>query len=160
MVAGLESEIRKLSGRHGAADQAQLASLKAELATIMKAKNDCQSYSRAKYHAVVRHAPYLMADLVPLVADVAAHPEHRKFVFPDKPSTDPSGSNQHQNQREPPGLYNRDGKLKHPERSAYYDPVFNPFGAPPPGMPYRERRKSTAVQCTFQPSFSRPAPWL
>lgn len=44
-------------------------------------------------------------------------------------------------QGDPPGLYGRDGKLKHPERSIYYDPVFNPFGAPPPGMPYRERRE-------------------
>jgi hypothetical protein len=27
---------------------------------------------------------------------------------------------------------------KDPTRSIYYDPVFNPYGAPPPGMPYRE----------------------
>lgn len=40
-------------------------------------------------------------------------------------------------------MYNRDGKLKYPERSVYYDPVFNPFGAPPPGMPYREKRASS-----------------
>lgn len=26
-----------------------------------------------------------------------------------------------------------------PKRSIYYDPVYNPFGAPPPGMPYREK---------------------
>lgn len=85
----------------------------------------------------------LTAELTSAVrfADVAAHPEHRKFVFPDNKSNDTSSANQ-QNQREPPGLYNRDGKLKHPERSLYYDPVFNPFGAPPPGMPYRERRQS------------------
>lgn len=29
-----------------------------------------------------------------------------------------------------------------PTRSIYYDPVFNPYGAPPPGMPYRERSTS------------------
>lgn len=28
---------------------------------------------------------------------------------------------------------------KYPERSIYYDAVFNPTGMPPPGMPYRER---------------------
>jgi len=28
---------------------------------------------------------------------------------------------------------------KRPERSIYYDPVMNPYGAPPPGMPYKER---------------------
>ncbi|BGP54281.1 hypothetical protein JCM8202v2_001858 [Rhodotorula sphaerocarpa] len=37
------------------------------------------------------------------------------------------------------GLYDKNGRLKHPERSLYYDPVFNPYGAPPPGMPYREK---------------------
>jgi len=84
--------------------------------------------------------------------DVAAHPEHRKFVFPENKANDPSGLNQQQNQREPPGLYNRDGKLKHPERSAYYDPVFNPFGAPPPGMPYRERRKQAATARAHEPT--------
>ena len=29
-----------------------------------------------------------------------------------------------------------------PRRSVYYDPVFNPYGAPPPGMEYRERGTS------------------
>ena len=28
------------------------------------------------------------------------------------------------------------------EKSLYFDPVFNPYGAPPPGLPYRARRKS------------------
>lgn len=131
-LAGLEAEIRKLSGRHGlnSQDQARLTELKAELARIMKAKTDCKCTLRSPARgSSLTNAPF---------ADVAAHPEHRKFVFPDRPTTDPSGSQQ---QREPPGLYNRDGKLKHPERSLYYDPVFNPFGAPPPGMPYRERRE-------------------
>lgn len=36
-------------------------------------------------------------------------------------------------------LYDEDGKLRDPTRSAYYDPVYNPWGAPPPGMPYKER---------------------
>jgi len=27
---------------------------------------------------------------------------------------------------------------KNPKKSIYYDPVYNPFGVPPPGMPYRE----------------------
>lgn len=31
---------------------------------------------------------------------------------------------------------------RNPERSIYYDPVLNPYGAPPPGMPYAERRVS------------------
>lgn len=28
-----------------------------------------------------------------------------------------------------------------PTRSIYYDPVLNPYGAPPPGQPYLEHRK-------------------
>lgn len=31
---------------------------------------------------------------------------------------------------------------KHPEKSFYYDPIYNPYGVPPPGMPYRERSES------------------
>lgn len=27
---------------------------------------------------------------------------------------------------------------KNPKKSIYYDPVFNPYGVPPPGMPYKE----------------------
>ncbi|GAA5858541.1 hypothetical protein JCM1840_001249 [Sporobolomyces johnsonii] len=113
----IEAEIRKLSqlaqkGPLSKADKDELASLRAELARINKAKQDY----------------------------VEAHPEHRKFVFPDRP-----GSNQDETgggaggSGDPPGLYDKNGRLKHPERSVYYDPVFNPFGAPPPGMPYREK---------------------
>lgn len=31
--------------------------------------------------------------------------------------------------------------VRDPTRSIYYDPVLNPFGAPPPGQPYLEYRK-------------------
>jgi len=72
-------------------------------------------------------------------SDVESHPEHRKYVFPER-ATDQSDM---QASDEPVGLYDKNGRLKHPERSIYFDPVFNPFGAPPPGMPYREKRKST-----------------
>lgn len=37
-------------------------------------------------------------------------------------------------------LFDKNGIPIHPERSIYYDPVMNPFGVPPPGMPYIERR--------------------
>lgn len=39
-------------------------------------------------------------------------------------------------------LFDKNGLPIHPERSIYYDPVMNPFGVPPPGMPYIERRTS------------------
>ncbi|GAA6011008.1 hypothetical protein JCM11491_005906 [Sporobolomyces phaffii] len=109
----IEQEIRQLSskGNLSKPDKDHLASLRAEVARINKAKSDY----------------------------VEAHPEHRKFIFPERPSDHPDGGDGD----EPRGLYDKTGKLKHPERSIYYDPVFNPFGAPPPGMPYREKPEFT-----------------
>ncbi|GAA5960475.1 hypothetical protein JCM3765_003647 [Sporobolomyces pararoseus] len=110
----LEQEIRQLSskGNLSKQDKDQLASLRAEVARINKAKSEY----------------------------VEAHPEHRKFVFPERPNEQADGG---RDGDEPKGLYDKNGRLKHPERSVYYDPVFNPFGAPPPGMPYREKPEYT-----------------
>lgn len=44
----------------------------------------------------------------------------------------------------------RTGLYKDPKRSVYYDPTYNPFGAPPPGMPYRE--KSTSISTSTTPT--------
>lgn len=44
-------------------------------------------------------------------------------------------------------LYNPDGTLRDPKRSIYYDATYNPFGVPPPGMPYAERRKFGILIC-------------
>ncbi|GAA5929778.1 uncharacterized protein JCM15063_004245 [Sporobolomyces koalae] len=109
----LEQDIRRLSAKANLSkqDKDELASLRAEVARINKAKHEY----------------------------VEAHPEHRKFVFPERPA-EPADA---QGADEPAGLYDRNGRLKHPERSIYYDPVFNPFGAPPPGMPYREKPEYT-----------------
>ena len=38
------------------------------------------------------------------------------------------------------------GLPRHPERSLYYDPVMNPYGVAPPGMPYAERREFHVCQ--------------
>ena len=35
--------------------------------------------------------------------------------------------------------FGKNGLPRHPERSVYYDPVLNPYGVAPPGMPYAER---------------------
>ncbi|KDE07354.1 hypothetical protein MVLG_02396 [Microbotryum lychnidis-dioicae p1A1 Lamole] len=126
----LESDIKRLASKRDltANDKEQLASLRSELERINKAK-----------------ATY-----------VEAHPEHRKFVYPERPegANGPGGAGP---SRDPPGLYTKDGKLKHPERSIYYDPVFNPFGAPPPGMPYRERPPTAEEMSAFMPA-PMPAP--
>ncbi|GAA6049787.1 hypothetical protein JCM3770_002161 [Rhodotorula araucariae] len=109
----IEAEIRQLNqkaqqGPLNKTDKDELARLRADLARITKAKKEY----------------------------VEKHPEHRKFVFPER-APDPSELAAASD--EPAGLYDRNGRLKHPERSIYFDPVFNPYGAPPPGMPYREK---------------------
>ncbi|KAK4047542.1 hypothetical protein OIV83_005329 [Microbotryomycetes sp. JL201] len=127
----IEQDIRDLQQKANLSkdDRDQLDSLRAELARVNKAKNECE------WH-------------------VEKHPEHRHLVFPERASS--SGANPQSgsgNDRDPPGLFTKDGKLKHPERSIYYDPVFNPFGVPPPGMPYRERPPTEEEMAAFHAQF-------
>jgi len=76
---------------------------------------------------------------------VEAHPEHAKLVYPggrpprEKREAGPSAPRPVAASR---NLFGPDGLPLHPERSIYYDAVLNPFGVPPPGMPYVERRMS------------------
>ena len=71
---------------------------------------------------------------------VKEHPEQRKLVYRRR-------QEKGEDQKEAPpveqkrNLFNKHGLPRHPERSIYYDPVMNPYGVPPPGMPYVERRK-------------------
>jgi hypothetical protein len=79
-------------------------------------------------------------------AYVAEHPEERRLVYRGK-KKDEGGSSSKDDAPKPPAksrnLFNKNGLPRHPERSMYYDPVMNPYGVPPPGMPYMERRKRT-----------------
>ncbi|KDQ18229.1 hypothetical protein BOTBODRAFT_143852 [Botryobasidium botryosum FD-172 SS1] len=88
--------------------KAKLTELRAEVQRIKKAKSDY----------------------------VAAHPEHRKYVYGEA-----SGSNTGKGNNDDDGksLFGKNGLPRHPERSIYYDPTLNPYGMPPPGMPYIER---------------------
>ncbi|BEJ10082.1 hypothetical protein CcaverHIS641_0701170 [Cutaneotrichosporon cavernicola] len=70
---------------------------------------------------------------------LAEHPEARDKVYhtrerPREQSTSRPEPTAH--------LYNPDGTLRDPKRSIYYDATYNPFGVPPPGMPYAERPPS------------------
>lgn len=72
---------------------------------------------------------------------VKEHPEQHKLVY--RPRRQEKGEDQ---KEAPPveqkrNLFNKHGLPRHPERSIYYDPVMNPYGVPPPGMPYIERRE-------------------
>lgn len=114
-VTDLEDEIEKLeaSAEPSASDKSRLTSVKNELAKIMQKKDEY----------------------------VKDHPEQRKLVY--RPHKQEKGEDQKQ---APPteqkrNLFNKHGLPRHPERSIYYDPVMNPYGVPPPGMPYIERRE-------------------
>ncbi|KAK0208665.1 hypothetical protein DFS33DRAFT_1380168 [Desarmillaria ectypa] len=62
------------------------------------------------------------------------HPEHRRLVYrPRKQQTDKPEEELVLPTR---NLFKSNGLPRHPERSIYYDPVMNPFGVAPPGMPY------------------------
>lgn len=72
---------------------------------------------------------------------VAEHPEHRKLVYKARRSANDHEEKAEQLVPQKRNLFNKHGLPRHPERSIYYDPVMNPYGVPPPGMPYVERRK-------------------
>ena len=76
-------------------------------------------------------------------AYVKAHPEAKDRVFKQHRPRDgprPEGDDEEGGEPSDPNshLYDEHGKLRDPKRSVYYDPVYNPYGVPPPGMPYRE----------------------
>lgn len=121
IVTELEAEIAHLKSRDKLSDEGKekLAKLESELKFVTKAKE--------KY--------------------VATHPEAKDRVFNTGGERRGRGHAQHDDDEEDRGprpdpmahLYNPDGTLRDPKKSAYYDPTYNPFGVPPPGMPYRER---------------------
>ncbi|CAL1694072.1 unnamed protein product [Somion occarium] len=111
----VEEEIEKLEGlsERSAADNSRLTQLKGELEKINKKKEEY----------------------------VAEHPEHRKLVFKSRRAHDEDRGEGESKKPEfkSRNLFNKKGLPRHPERSIYYDPVMNPYGVAPPGMPYMER---------------------
>lgn len=109
----LEDDIQKLEGNAelAPADKQRLEDLKKELENINKKKEDY----------------------------VAEHPEHRKLVYRARKSQRNEDGPEGAPKPQARNLFNKNGLPRHPERSIYYDPVLNPFGVPPPGMPYMER---------------------
>ena len=118
VLSDLEDEIEKLEA-DPKGDKTRLEELKAELEKINKRKEEY----------------------------VKEHPEHRKLVY--RPRRD-AGEQEKEAAAPPPqsrNLFNKHGLPRHPERSIYYDPVFNPYGVRPPGMPYIERRMYICCIC-------------
>jgi len=71
---------------------------------------------------------------------VAEHPEQRRLVYRRRKEGETEPELPVAKKR---NLFKKNGLPRHPERSIYYDPVMNPFGVAPPGMPYVERREFT-----------------
>ena len=69
---------------------------------------------------------------------VEEHPEQRRLVYRRRKEGEPEIELPVLKKR---NLFKKNGLPRHPERSIYYDPVMNPFGVAPPGMPYVERRE-------------------
>ncbi|KAF8527420.1 WW domain binding protein 11-domain-containing protein [Hysterangium stoloniferum] len=115
-TTSIEEDIERLEkadtdGVISAAQKAQLASLRTELSRINKKKDEW----------------------------VAEHPEHMKLVFRGRYKKNEQGADKEEVQKKQRKIFDKNGIPRHPDRSIYYDPVMNPFGVPPPGMPYMER---------------------
>ncbi|KAF9511176.1 hypothetical protein BS47DRAFT_1373138 [Hydnum rufescens UP504] len=115
-TGGLEAEIRRLDEAGKTSDldkhsKERLASLREEVERIKKKK--------AEY--------------------VTAHPEHEKLVYPGGSASRHGGDLGDRPPTAARNLFGPNGLPLHPERSIYYDEKMNPFGVPPPGMPYVER---------------------
>ncbi|KAF9535876.1 mRNA biogenesis factor-domain-containing protein [Crepidotus variabilis] len=67
---------------------------------------------------------------------VEEHPEARRLVYRRRKQGEPEPDLP---TKKPRNYFGKNGLPRHPERSIYYDPVMNPFGVAPPGMPYAER---------------------
>ncbi|KAI5120580.1 hypothetical protein M0805_002530 [Coniferiporia weirii] len=105
-------ELEKLA-ESTAIQKARITELKSELSRINKKKEDY----------------------------VEEHPEQRGLVYRRRTAREEDRDDA---KAQPPGktkrnIFNKNGLPRHPERSVYYDPVMNPYGMPPPGMPYVER---------------------
>ncbi|CAE6514874.1 unnamed protein product [Rhizoctonia solani] len=120
-TSGLETEIHELEDigedKLNSTQKGRLKELRAEVASIRKVKQDY----------------------------VSAHPEQSHLVRGLEPRArrreDTTTSNAGGSQFTPAvrSVFGKNGLPLHPERSVYYDPVLNPYGMPPPGMPYAER---------------------
>ena len=113
-LVDLQDDIAKLEAiaEPSASERTRLAELKSELEKINKKKEEY----------------------------VEEHPEQRKLVFKAR-----RRENKEDEEEKPVeqkrNLFKKNGLPRHPERSIYFDPVMNPFGVAPPGMPYIERRE-------------------
>ncbi|KAJ1018805.1 hypothetical protein NDA16_004610 [Ustilago loliicola] len=117
----LERQIQRLESKQStleAEDQQELKRLQAEVANVKRVKEEY----------------------------IRKHPDQRNFVRGYEDGAR-SSSNQKINPPSPSSTTSQtqaapsiaQSTQRDPRWSIYYDPVFNPYGAPPPGMPYLEK---------------------
>ncbi|KZS93021.1 hypothetical protein SISNIDRAFT_495734 [Sistotremastrum niveocremeum HHB9708] len=110
----LEAEINELLAKEDnltTAESSRLSSLRSELDRINKKKEEY----------------------------VAAHPEMRRLIYRTRPQDQDKDGDPEAPVKKERKIFDKNGIPVHPERSVYYDAVMNPYGVPPPGMPYMER---------------------
>lgn len=117
------AELEELGEKATSVQKARLSEVKAELARVMAKKDEY----------------------------VNEHPDQKGLVYrwrknKGKEAVDGQENGENgKSAKKTRRLFHEHGSKKglprHPERSIYYDPVMNPYGVPPPGMPYAERRK-------------------
>ncbi|CBQ73778.1 conserved hypothetical protein [Sporisorium reilianum SRZ2] len=129
-TAALERQIQRLESRQATLDQEdqdELQRLQKEVADVKRIKEEY----------------------------IRKHPDQRNFVRgyeeaasssstakPGQSSNDSSASSANRNGRDTAAQ----PASRDPRWSIYYDAVFNPYGAPPPGMPYLEKPHAQLVQ--------------
>ncbi|WVN88368.1 uncharacterized protein L203_103574 [Cryptococcus depauperatus CBS 7841] len=107
----LEAELRSLQSLNDQSNKNRIAELEKELKYINKLKE--------------KH--------------VAEHPEDHDKIYHIRRKTEHEDEDAEGSSSGAGYLYDEMGRLRDPKKSVYYDPVYNPFGVPPPGMPYKEK---------------------
>lgn len=122
----LERQIQRLESKQGtleAEDQEELKRLQAEVANVKRVKEEY----------------------------IRKHPDQRNFVRGYEGGPSSSGSSKtnppphSSSSPSRPQTSTAQANQRDPRWSIYYDPVFNPYGAPPPGMPYLEKSHAQLV---------------
>ncbi|KAH9814184.1 WW domain binding protein 11-domain-containing protein [Melampsora americana] len=137
----IEAEIRQLENleKLTASEQTRLKDLKAELIQFRKGKDP--------HHGTAANGNVIIDPVTGLPSTLAGTaPEGSNSL-----KTGSAGSSRQDSRTM--DWFGPDGKLLEPEKSFYYDPVFNPFGVPPPGMPMRMK---ASVELNALPSSSEP----
>ncbi|WOO80127.1 Protein saf1 [Vanrija pseudolonga] len=121
----LEGEIKSLKAASSLNDEqkARLTSLESELKYVSKLKD-----KYVKAHPDAADRVYNTERRGGDRPGTWRRPEDEADAESSTPAVDPRAH-----------LYHPDGTLRDPKRSAYYHATYNPFGVPPPGMPYKER---------------------